>query len=499
MTAPSLTLAHRYVLNERIAGGGMATVWLARDDVLARPVAVKILHPQLAADEGFVERFRREALSAARLSHPHIVSIYDTGSETHEGDGVERHFIVMELCGGGTLSDMIESEGPLSPDEAAHVAATVCDALAYAHGHGIIHRDIKPQNVLLTDQRTLKVADFGIAKAAFSKSDITTTGEILGTVTYLSPEQVLGQEPGPRSDLYSVGVLLHEMLTGKPPFQADTQIATAMAHARNDPPPVRSLRAGIPKGIEHIVLRALAKDPEDRFPSAEAMAAALRGSPDSSSTAVLSSSALAAETAGRRRDPAASPGGGRSLRWLVPTLLLIALAVAGAFLLPGMLEDEPATNAGPRKTEAPAATALDIQKAEAFDSLPDETEHPEEAAAAIDGDTASTWSTETYDTPMHEFKEGVGLVLDLGEAAEVTSFRLQSPTPGYDVRILTSAEGGTALTDFTEVTEASGVEDPGEVEIEPPARARFWLVLLTKLPGDGSGSAEISEVKIFGS
>lgn len=498
MTDPSLTLAHRYALNERIASGGMATVWLARDEVLARPVAVKVLHPQLAADEAFVERFRREALAAARLSHPHIVSIYDTGSETHDDDSVERHFIVMEFCGGGTLSELIATEGPLAPDDAAGIAAIVCDALAYAHSHEIVHRDIKPQNVLLTDQRTLKVADFGIAKAAFAKSDITTTGEILGTVTYLSPEQVLGEEPGPRSDLYSVGILLHEMLTGKPPFQADTQIATAMAHARNDPPPVRTLRAGIPKALEQTVLRALAKDPNDRFPSAEAMAAALRGSPDSSSTAVLSRSAVAQETASRRVDPQPPAKGQRSLRWLIPTLLLIALAIAAAFVVPSLLEDDPAAREGSGGTEQGGAAAIEIQKATAFDSLPDETEHPEEAANAADGNPSTTWGTETYSTPMHEVKEGVGLVLDLGEPTEVGAIKLTSPTPGYDVRILTSDDGTQALPDFSAVTESSGVESPGEVTIDPSVEARYWLVLLTRLPGDGSGSAEIGEVKILG-
>ena len=491
MTADSITLAQRYALENVIASGGMATVWRARDDVLARPVAVKILHAQLADDEAFVERFRREALSAARLAHPHIVSIYDTGSEAGAGHHGQRHFIVMEFCGGGTLADLLEAQGSLDPGRAAEAVALVCDALAYAHRNGIVHRDIKPQNVLLTEQNTLKVADFGIAKAAFSKSDITATGALLGTVTYLSPEQVLGEEPGPRSDIYAAGVLLHELVSGSPPFQADTQIATAMAHAREQPPPLRTLRAGVPVGLERIALKALAKDPADRFPTADEMAAALRGSTDSSATSVLEP-LTSAVVRGRE-----TRAGGRELRWLVPVLLLIAAAIAAALLLPGVLESDDDT-AAPPPAENGSPTALDIRAATAFDSLPDETEHPEEAQNAFDGNPATTWGTEIYSSPMHELKDGVGLVFDLGQSQEVSTIRIISPTPGYDVEVLTSEEQGTTLDAYDALTEASGVSDPAEIAIDPPAAARYWLVLITRLPDDGTGAVDIGEVKLFG-
>lgn len=493
MTADSITLAQRYALENVIASGGMATVWRARDDVLARPVAVKILHPQLADDEAFVERFRREALAAARLAHPHIVSIYDTGSEPDPQGHGQRHFIVMEFCGGGTLGDLLEEQGSLDPSQAAETVALVCDALAYAHRNGIVHRDIKPQNVLLTDQRALKVADFGIAKAAFSKTEITATGALLGTVTYLSPEQILGEEPGPRSDIYSAGILLHELIAGAPPFQADTQIATAMAHARERPPPLRSLRAGIPAGLERVVLKALAKDPADRFQTAEEMAGALRGSADTSATGVLEP--LVPETAGAEVEGRSR---GRELRWLLPVLLLIAAAVAAAFFVPGLLEgDEEPGPSTPGEDGPPVA--LEVQSVTDFDSLPEEQEHPEEAQFAIDGDPTTPWGTETYSTPMHEVKDGVGLVLDLGQPEEVTRVRLISTTPGYDVSILTSDEGGTSLDAYDEVTQESAVPEKADIEIDSAEPARYWLVLITRLPGDGSGTVDIGEVKLFGS
>ena len=491
MTRDPITLSQRYVLEESIASGGMATVWRARDDVLARPVAVKILHPHFAEDDAFVERFRREAFSAAGLAHPHIVSIYDTGSERSPEDGVERHFIVMEFCAGGTLAEFLEQEGPMDPAVACSIAAKVCDALAYAHRNDVIHRDIKPQNVLLTDHNSLKVADFGIAKAAFTKSDITATGAILGTVTYLSPEQVTGRDPGPQSDIYSAGVLLYELLTGRPPFEAETPIATAMAHARTPAPPPRAIRAGVPRPVESVVMKALAKEPGDRFATADEMATALRTiAPDPEATGVLDARDVETQEHGPRV-------GARELRWLVPLLVVIALAVVAAFAIPALIEDEPDT--GPTAPgNSSSAQTIEVRSVDDFDPLGDNSEHPDETARAADGDRSTPWTTEDYTSPMHDLKDGVGLVFDLGDPTEVAEIEVRSTTPGYTMEIRYANEPGQAIDSYepaAEVSEAGGTE---KVALDEPAEGRYWLLLLTRLSGDGSGTAEISEVEFVG-
>src|SRR5436309_1196838 len=266
--APERRLAGRYVLEELIATGGMAEVWRARDDVLARMVAVKILRADLADDPSLSERFQREAVAAARLTHPHIISVFDTGIDD------DTRYIVMEHFAGRSLREILEDRKALPTDESVSIMLPVLDELGFAHGHGLIHRDVKPGNILVEDGR-VKVTDFGIAKAAYAHGDLTTTGAMLGTVRYVSPEQVEGGEIDSRSDLYSAGVVLYEMLTGRPPFAAQTDVATAMMRLTSDPLPPRAIRPGVPRRLEAVVTKAMARRPEDRFLSADAMRAAL--------------------------------------------------------------------------------------------------------------------------------------------------------------------------------------------------------------------------------
>src|SRR5204863_3181074 len=221
-------LAGRYEIQRLLGHGGMAEVYLGTDRVLGRQVAVKVLGPQFARDATFVARFRREAQAAAALNHPNVVSVYDTGSD----DGT--HFIVMEYVRGKTLSDVIREDAPLLPERAAEIAQGVAQALAFAHKGGIIHRDVKPGNIMLTPTGDVKVMDFGIARATSSES-LTQTATVLGTATYFSPEQAQGEPVDARSDVYSLGIVLYEMLTGRPPFNGDSAVTVAYKHVREQP------------------------------------------------------------------------------------------------------------------------------------------------------------------------------------------------------------------------------------------------------------------------
>ena len=481
-------LSERYALGTLVATGGMASVYKARDEVLARTVAVKILHPKLADDESFIERFRREALAAARLTHPNIVSIYDTGTE-QTSDG-ERHFIVMEFCGGGTLQSLAEAEGPLDADRICAVGSAICDALAYAHANGVIHRDVKPGNVLLADDHTVKVSDFGIAKAAFTGQDLTTSGSLLGTVTYLSPEQAQGQEPDERSDIYSLGVVLYELAVGRPPFSAETPVATAMRHVKEPPPPPRSLRAGIPRGLESVILAALEKDPDDRPSSADELKARLTKSGSGTATSVIRTTAPPSRPAEREHHGDVS--------WVVRVLLLVfavvVIALAATWLLSsdqfGDGDNERRDGRGGPSNEIAISDTLD------FDPEGDDVEHAAEAHLAMDGDDATGWTTENYEDTFEVLgKSGVGLVFDLGESVEVETIEVIA-SAGMSIEIGYSDDAAEDKESFSIDEEASAI-GPSET-FEVGQSGRYWLIWITELPG-GAGTGEISEVRFYGS
>src|SRR5213080_404360 len=257
----------RYRIQRKLGAGGMANVYLAEDQELGRRVAIKILNERHANDDQFVERFRREAQNAAALSHPNIVSIYDRG----EAEG--SYYIAMEYLDGRSLKELIVSRGPAPVGVAVEYARQILSALRFAHRHGIVHRDIKPHNVLVDGEGRVKVTDFGIARAGTSQ--MTETGSIVGTAQYLSPEQAKGGEVDPRSDLYSLGVVLYELLTGKTPFDGETPVEIAMKHLSTTPRPPSKLRPDVPRELDMVVMRALAKNPDERYQSADEMEADL--------------------------------------------------------------------------------------------------------------------------------------------------------------------------------------------------------------------------------
>jgi eukaryotic-like serine/threonine-protein kinase len=267
VTIPRL-LADRYELGDIVGFGGMAEVFRARDTRLRRDVAVKVLRSDLARDPTFHARFHREAANAAALNHPAIVAVHDTG-ETDSSDGV-LPYIVMELVEGTNLRDLVRTDGPMPTRRAIEIVADVCQALSVSHERGIVHRDIKPANIMVTTAGAVKVMDFGIARAVTDTGDLTRTAAVLGTAHYLSPEQAHGEDVDNRSDIYSLGCVLYELLTGEPPFTGDTPVSVAYQHVRKDPTPPSQRVQGVSDDLDAVVLHALAKNPDNRYPSAAA-------------------------------------------------------------------------------------------------------------------------------------------------------------------------------------------------------------------------------------
>ncbi|MDQ2675279.1 MAG: protein kinase, partial [Actinomycetota bacterium] len=301
----------RYRLLRRVGSGGMADVWSADDQMLGRQVALKFLHERFGADEQFVERFRREAQAAAGLQHPNIVSVYDRGE--HEG----RYWIAMEYVQGASLKDLIDRG--LSPAESVEIVRQILTGVRFAHGKGIVHRDLKPHNVLVDAEGRARVTDFGIARAG--ASEITQTGSVLGTAQYLSPEQAQGLETTASADIYSVGVILYESLTGRVPFEADTAVAIALKQVSEPPVPPRRLNPEIPPALDAVVLKALAKDPKDRFRDASEFLAALdaaEADPGAGGTAVYAPV-----------DPVLEEEEDNRWKWIALAVILLLL-IAGA-------------------------------------------------------------------------------------------------------------------------------------------------------------------------
>lgn len=503
-------LAGRYRLTTLIASGGMAQVWQGTDEVLRRQVAVKLLHPHLAADATFVARFRQEAVAAARLAHPGIVSIYDTCAE----DGVEA--IVMELVVGPTLRQRLDDPTPIDPWQAAGLAAQVAEALDAAHRAGLVHRDVKPANVLLCGDGRVKVADFGIAKAV-ADADLTQPGLMVGTAKYLAPEQVRGEAVDARTDIYSVGVVLYELLCGRPPFVGDTDAATALARLQRDPLRPRQVRAGVPKALEDVVCRAMAREPSDRYDSAADLRAALLAAGATPSPApdltVAATGPPHDHTVAAHPAPGgagASPVGSPSFRqtersWLVPTalVLVVALALGVAGLLLGrsgagdLLDGVRDAIGGDSGTAAPLA----ITGAAAFDPDGDGQENGDLAPNLYDGDPATAWRTEGYnDRDITRLKAGVGVALTLGAEAALDHLEIQSPTNDWRAVIYVAAAPADTLAGWGPpvATTAGLPAGTNTIDLNGVRGAAVLVWIVDRGDAKGRAPAELHEVRVIG-
>ena len=496
--APSVVLDRRYALLRRIASGGMASVWEGHDEVLDRTVAVKLLHDHLAADEGFRERFRREAIAAAKLTHPYVVNLYDTGT-----DG-ERVYLVMEFVDGVTLKDVMTDLGMLPPGQAASIGERIARALDYAHERGLIHRDVKPANILIGDDGCVKVADFGIAKAEDS-ADLTKTGMVLGTAAYVAPEQITGADQvDGRADQYALGCMLYEALTGQQAFKGDSPVATAAKRLDADPPPLRSIRPDIPAGLEAIVLRSLERQPADRFPTAGAMADALApfADVDTGQTAALSVAVSnVTQRVHRRTEPArpARPARGGRMVLALAALLLIGAGVGVAVAF-GLFE-QTAPTAPTQAEETPAATAVGPLSGALTTLDPqgdDGEENPEMLAALTDGDAETTWRTDIYrSTDFGGIKDGVGVVYRFDAPATVTSLRIANTTPGVNLEIYIADEPASDLAGWTRVATAQGAGERINLPIKPVEAGAVLVWIVSPLPDERR--AEFSELTVLGS
>jgi eukaryotic-like serine/threonine-protein kinase len=486
----------RYRLEARIGTGGMSSVYRAVDETLERQVAIKLMNREIATDSDQLERFRREARAVAQLSHPHIVGVIDYG----EDQG--RPYIVLEYVEGETLKERIRRNGELDVSEAVAYAIEISRALGCAHARHIVHRDVKPQNVLIDEEGSAKVTDFGIARS-LDDDGLTADGRVLGTTDYVSPEQALGHDVTGQSDLYSLGIVLYEMLTGSVPFRGENQVAVAMKHVREELPDVQMLRPEVSASLAAVIDRATAKDLHERYRSDEeliadledvlALEAARSGSATGEATTVLRTLPRRA----RRRVPLRVRS--RPVWIAVAALLAVGALVAGVVLL----GDRTHRGTGTEKTAGGAAmtqVGLNSDAVHDYDPLGDEAEHDEQTAFPIDGNPSTVWTTESYTTGDLQ-KDGVGLALDAPPGAVFRELRVRTPTPGFSAQVYVANEDALPATvpdpAWKLVATVPSVDGKQTIDLDTAGRRSRWVLLwITRLPSD-EDRVEISELSLY--
>lgn len=489
-------VADRYELEELAGTGGMSNVYRAYDTLLERRVALKVLHEKYSNDQEYVERFRREAQAIARLSHPNIVTVINRGEwEQHQ-------YIVFEFVAGETLKQLVERAGPLPVREALVLLREVAGGLAFAHEHGVVHRDVKPHNVIIDAEGTPKLTDFGLARSLDRADGLTTTGTLLGTSDYLAPEQAAGQPVSAQSDQYSLGVLLYELLTGDVPYPAESLVAAAMRHLNEPVPSAREARPEVPAEVDELVRRAMQKRPEERFASTAAFVTALEAClarydedtlsdarPAGGATRISSPRAPVRERPQpsdppKRRQPRRRRTG--LVVRLVALLVLVVAVTVGAYIvlhdggsvLPGRDSGGPSGSGGERVRLTAVAD---------YDPGGDENEHPETVPAATDGDASSYWTTETYSSFD---KAGVGIVVRAARPVEGGTLVVRSDEPGFTAKIKGSSRKGGG---FVTISAPKTVGARTSFELDTKSESyRFLLVWITSL----DGVAHVNEVTL---
>ncbi len=521
-------LSSRYRFDRPLAAGGMAQVWEATDLVLARRVAIKVLRPDLAADPAFARRFRREARAAARLNHPGIVQIFDTYADA------ELEAIVMEYIAGETLRARLD-HGPMSPHEAVGIAAQVADSLDAAHQAGLVHRDVKPANILLCAESTgsnhrdgvrVVVTDFGIAKALVKptrpghdgepvdETDLTAAGMLLGTAKYLSPEQISGGVVDGRTDIYALGVVLYEAVCGRPPFTADTDLATALARLQSVPLLPRQIRPDLRRDLEAVIMRCLEIDPDRRFASASELRAALIAADPGPSDDTIPGDIVTP-------DDALLPSFVQSeRRWLLPAVVVVAIAIAlgaagvaigrtsaGRAIVDRALGAVSGDNGSATTSTTVAGTLLPIAAVSTLDPFSsDGDENPDAAPRAVDGDLSTSWRTDCYLGDLN--KQGVGFVVSLAGAATLQRLELDAPRQNWTAEVYVAERASTTLAGWGQpVATVTGSATTLSIDLggRSGGAVLLWITSVANIPAGNCGGyvenshyLELAEVRVRG-